>query len=132
VPVKEAEADVPNQVATDPFAIGFTGMGHLAASIKTVPLALEAGKPFVDASYENVALARYPLSRVANIVLTRRPGRPLEPALREFVRFILSREGQQIALEQGIMLPLRAAQVNDARRLLAESDSTDGCAPYRF
>ena len=123
------EADVPDQVAADPYAIGFTGMGHLATGIKTVWLAPEAGKPFVDASYENVALARYPLSRVANIVLTRRPGHPLDPAMREFVRFILSREGQQIVLDQGVMLPLRAAQVNDARRLLAGSGSVDGCEP---
>lgn len=129
VPVKGTEADVPNQVAADPYAIGFTGMGHLAAGIKTVPLALDAGKPFVDATYENVALARYPLSRVADIVLTRWPGRPLDPALREFVRFILSREGQQIALDQGVMLPLRASQVNDARRLLAATGSADGCDP---
>ena len=129
VPVNGTEADVPKQVAGDPYAIGFTGMGHLAAGIRTVPLALDADKPFVDASYENVALARYPLSRVADIVLTRWPGRPLDPALREFVRFILSREGQQIALDQGVMLPLRATQADDARRLLAASGSPDGCDP---
>ncbi|MFC5520638.1 PstS family phosphate ABC transporter substrate-binding protein [Polaromonas jejuensis] len=121
------EADVPGQVAADPYAIGFTGMGHLVAGIKTVPLAQEAGGPPVDASYENVALARYPLSRVAHIVLARVAGRPLEPALREFVRFILSREGQQIVLDQGVMLPLRAVQVEAARRLLGANGDPGGC-----
>ncbi|WP_376970097.1 PstS family phosphate ABC transporter substrate-binding protein [Bradyrhizobium erythrophlei] len=124
-----SEADVPDQVAADPYAIGFTGMGHLVAGIKTVALARESGGPAVDATYEDVALARYPLSRVAYLVPSRAADQPLDPVLREFVRFILSREGQRIVLDQGVMLPLRESQAAAARRLIDDSGQPDGCSP---
>ncbi|MFJ1252312.1 PstS family phosphate ABC transporter substrate-binding protein [Cupriavidus sp. CuC1] len=129
IPGKGTEADVPDQVAADPYAIGFTGMGHLIAGIRTVALAESAGAPAVDATYEDVALARYPLGRAAYIVLSSSPDRPVAPTLREFARFILSREGQQVVLDHGVMLPLRAAQVEAARRLLGGGGDRSGCGP---
>jgi phosphate transport system substrate-binding protein len=51
----------------------------------------------------------YPLVRSIHIFLNRAPGRPLEPRLREFLRFILSREGQDIVHRDGGYLPLTAA-----------------------
>jgi len=119
------EADVPNQVAADPYAVGFTGLGHLTAGVKAIAVS-EGGKA-VAPTDENVSLGRYPLARVGYILLSRKPGQPIAPALREFVRFMLSREGQQIVLNQGIMLPLRAQQVEMARRQLSESGDSGGC-----
>ncbi|MGM3411580.1 PstS family phosphate ABC transporter substrate-binding protein [Ralstonia holmesii] len=119
------ETDVPNQVAADPYAVGFTGLGHLAAGVKAIAIA-EGGEAIAP-SDENVSLGRYPLARVGTILLSRKPGQPIAPALREFVRFMLSREGQQIVLDQGIMLPLRARQVDMTRRQLSASGDARGC-----
>lgn len=121
------EADVPNQVASNPYAIGFTGMGHLVPGVRAIAISEGKGTTPIEPSYEEVALARYPLSRVGYVVLSRKQRRPIAPALREFVRFILSKEGQQIALDQGIMLPLRAHQVDSARRELSDSGDSRGC-----
>jgi phosphate transport system substrate-binding protein len=108
------DAIVGDAVAADRYAIGFTGMGHLAPGIRTVALAPAAGAPFYEADYDNVARADYPLSRVLYLVVARKPGEPLAPALEAFAKFLLSRDGQREVLEQGIFLPLRARQAADA------------------
>jgi phosphate transport system substrate-binding protein len=100
-------------------------LGHLVAGVRAI--AISEGGEAIAPSYENVSLGRYPLARVGYIVLSREPGQPIAPALREFVRFILSKEGQQIVLDQGIMLPLRTQQVEAARQQLSESGDSRGC-----
>jgi phosphate transport system substrate-binding protein len=67
-----------------------------------------------------VALAVYPLSRLTFFNTNKAPGKPLDPALEEFLRFILSREGQQVVLEHAIYMPLRSHQVQSSRVLLGE------------
>jgi len=127
LPSRGSEAEVPEQVAADPYAIGFTGMGHLVKGTKTVALSDGSDASFYGPTYEDIARAKYPLARVAYIAVARQPGRPIDPTLREFTRFILSREGQRIVLDQGILLPLRASQVADALRLLDANDTPNGC-----
>jgi len=119
------EADVPDQVAANPYAVGFTGLGHLVPGVKAI--AISDGGEAIAPTYEEVSRGRYPLARVGYILLSRKPERPMAPALREFVRFILSKEGQQIVLEQGVMLPLRSPQVEAARRQLSASGDSRGC-----
>jgi phosphate transport system substrate-binding protein len=70
-------------------------------------------------TYENVALATYPLSRLIYFNTNRAPGKPMNPALEEFMRFVLSREGQQVVLDQANYMPLRASQVQGSRALIA-------------
>lgn len=62
--------------------------------------------------------ASYPLSRVLYFNVNKTPGKPLNPAIQEFLRFILSREGQEIVLEEALFLPFRASQVDTSRTLL--------------
>jgi phosphate transport system substrate-binding protein len=104
-------------------------MGHLVKGAKTVALSGGRDASFYGPTYEDIARAKYPLTRVAYIAVAREPGRPIDPTLREFTRFILSREGQQIVLDQGILLPLRASQVAEALRLLDANDKPTGCDP---
>ena len=71
-------------------------------------------------TYENVALAAYPLSRLTFFNVNKAPGKPLDPALEEFLRFILSREGQQVVLDHASYIPLRANQAQAARALFVK------------
>jgi phosphate transport system substrate-binding protein len=105
-----------DRVAADRYGIGYSGLSYLDAGVKV--LALDAGGAAYSPTYENVAAASYPLSRVMFLNLNRAPGKPLNPALEEFLRFILSREGQRIVLDQAIYLPLRESQAGSSRRLL--------------
>ena len=100
---------IARRVAADPDGLGYAGLAFVDAPVKM--LALGEGGRDVAPTYTNVALARYPLSRLVYANLDVAPGARMSPALQEFLRFIRSRQGQQIVLDQGIFLPLRAFQV---------------------
>lgn len=106
---------IARRVAADPLGLGYTGLSAIDSEVKIVPVSADGG-PALSPSYENVARATYPLSRVTYFNTNARPG-ALDPALREFLRFVLSREGQAVVRAQAIYLPLRATQVaaSDAR-----------------
>ena len=103
------------RVAADPDAIGYTGLAFLDAPVKV--LAVGDGADAVSPTYTNVALARYPLSRLAYANVNRRPGKALPAAVQEFLRYILSREGQAAVSRQGVFLPLREFQAMTADRV---------------
>jgi phosphate transport system substrate-binding protein len=105
-------------VAADRYGIGYSGLAYLDAGVKALALTVEAGGDAYAPTYENVAAASYPLSRVVFLNLNRAPGKPLNPAFQEFLRFILSREGQRIVLDQAIYLPLRESQAARSRALV--------------
>lgn len=109
---------IASSVAKDRYAIGYTGLAYLDAPVKVLALQSEAGSPAVPATYEGVASAAYPLSRLTYFNVNKRPGTRLDPPAEEFLRFILSRQGQGIVLAQGTYMPLRKAQVDQARALL--------------
>jgi phosphate transport system substrate-binding protein len=107
---------VAKEVAADRLAIGYAGLAYLDAPVKVLALA-ESGPP-ISPTYENVATASYPLSRLIYLNTRKEPGKALPEALDEFLRFILSREGQRVVLEQRLYMTLRAFQVERARKML--------------
>lgn len=109
------------RVAADPDGIGYTGLAFIDAPVKV--LAVGKGANAVSPTYTEVALARYPLSRVAYANMNRRPGKVLPPAVQEFLRFILSRQGQAAVRREGMFLPLRQFQASDAARSGGLADS---------
>lgn len=119
-PDSGTEADVPKRVATDPYAIGFTGLGHILPGTRPLAISPSESGPFIAPDYHSVAKGLYPLGRTVDLLVARRPGTSLDPLLSEFVRFLLSREGQEIVRKQGLFLPLTAAQVEEGLRLIGK------------
>jgi len=105
-------------VAADRYAIGYAGQAYIGDDVKTLALVPPDGGPAVPPSYDEVIAARYPLCRLVFFNTNKRPGQPLDPVLEEFLKFILSREGQQVILDQAIFIPLRAQQAAGSRALL--------------
>ncbi len=115
--VKEqpGSAAVVQGVTVDPYAIGYSGIGYRTSGVRAVPLAEDSSGKFFEADLTNVATGDYPLGRFLNLYINKRPGRPLDPVLREFLSFILSRQGQKIVVKAGY-LPIPAkvvAQIRD-------------------
>ncbi len=91
------------------------GIAYLDQGVRVLPLVANPGDVPQAPTYESVALARYPLSRLIYFNVNKAPGKPLPLALDEFLRFILGREGQQVVLDHASYLPLRAMQVQSSR-----------------
>ncbi|WP_316251695.1 PstS family phosphate ABC transporter substrate-binding protein [Paraburkholderia sp. UCT2] len=106
-------------VADDRYGIGFSGIAYIDAPVKMLPLAASDNGPYVAPTYENVALATYPLSRLIYFNTNKAPGKPLDPAIAEFLRYVLSKQGQQAVIDHAMYVPLRAQQADSARAMLA-------------
>ena len=100
-----------HELAKNKFGLAWTTMPQAKTipGIKPLALAQDDGGPFVPPSRETFQARTYPIVRSIYIYLNRKPGAPVEPKLREFLRFILSREGQAIVADGSGFLPLPAA-----------------------
>ena len=107
---------VVGAVAGDQLGIGYSGIGYLTAGVK--PLALAAGKGApVSPTYENCVSGDYPLARFLYVYINKAPGKPLEPMVLEFLKFVLSRDGQNDVQKDGYF-PLTAAMAAEERKKL--------------
>jgi phosphate transport system substrate-binding protein len=90
------------------YAIGIAGMMHVKdyPNVKVLKVTPRKGEPAVALTPETVANRTYPLKRDAFFYVNRAPGKPLDPAVREFMRFVLSREGQEIIARVNYYYPL--------------------------
>lgn len=90
--------------------IGYSGIGYVTSGVRALPLAEEEGGEFVEATPENAISGKYPLGRFLYVYVNKHPNEPLEPLVREFIRMILSRQGQQVVVKDGyIPLPAQVA-----------------------
>jgi phosphate transport system substrate-binding protein len=71
---------------------------------------MQASGPYIEPNAQTFFDGSYPMHNGAYLYLNRVPGQPLSPREREFVRFVLSREGQQIVADTRIFIPLDAEQ----------------------
>lgn len=85
--------------------------------VKVLAVAESADGPFFDLNVENLQARRYPFWGDQSFWVSVKPGTKIEPKAAEFIRFVLSREGQQLVMEDGKYLPLPADAV---RRELAK------------
>jgi len=104
-------ASVVQSVATGLNAVGYSGIGYKTSGVRTVPLAKKDGAEFVDASEENALAGKYPLARVLYVYVNKAPNKPLSPMEAEFVKMVLSKQGQDVVVKDGyIPLPAAMAQ----------------------
>jgi len=100
-------ASVVQSVSASINGIGYSGIGYTTSSVRTVPLSRETGMEFVSANPENAIAGKYPLSRFLYVYVNKAPGKPLPPLTAEFVKLVLSREGQEVVVKDGY-IPLPA------------------------
>jgi phosphate transport system substrate-binding protein len=110
------------ELSKNRFGIAWAGIPHAAGvpQVKAIALAAHAGGPYIMPTRETVQNRTYPLSRSIFMYLKHAPGKPLEPKVKEFLRYVLSKEGQSTVVENGSYLPLTARLVIDERHKLDE------------
>lgn len=111
--VKEqpGSASVVQGVTSDMNGIGYSGIGYKTSGVKAVALAAKAGAPYFPATPDDALSGKYPLSRFLYVYVNKAPNKPLDPLVREFVKYMLSQEGQQVVVKDGyIPLPNRIVQ----------------------
>ncbi len=103
-------ASVVQSVSTSLNAMGYSGIGYKTTGVKAVPLTKKPGTDFVEASAENAINGSYPLSRFLYVYVNKHPNKPLSPLLREFLKLVLSKQGQEVVVKDGyIPLPKKVA-----------------------
>lgn len=94
-------AAVVNAVAKDRAAIGYSGIGYKTADVRALPIAPDHETPLARPTFENALDGSYPLGRALYIYVNKRPNEPLAPLTAEFIKFVLSKEGQEVVVKDG-------------------------------
>jgi phosphate transport system substrate-binding protein len=88
-------------VASDKYAIGYSGVGYKTADVRTVPLAMKKGQTCYDAEAKNAYSGDYPLARFLYIYLNKNPNQALDPLRAQFIKYVFSKQGQQVVVKDG-------------------------------
>jgi len=101
--VKEqpGSASVVQGVTVDRFGIGYSGIGYATPGVRAVPLSKQQGGVCEAATAENAYSGKYPIARFLYVYVNKPSGKPVEPLAREFLKMVLSKEGQEEVLKDG-------------------------------
>jgi phosphate transport system substrate-binding protein len=98
-------------VATDKYAIGYSGIGYKTADVKVIPLARNKKSPPVSAEPQYGYDGTYPLSRFLLLSINYKPRSVMNPSTAEFIRFVYSRQGQTDVIKEGFLpVPAKIAE----------------------
>ena len=96
-------------LAQDRYGIAYAGLVYNHPDVTALPIAETAGDPFIAPSAVSVANRSYPLTRIISMFVNKPPGERLAPHIEEFMRYILSTDGQLLVEQDGHgYLPLSA------------------------
>jgi len=109
-----------DELANDKYGIAWTVIpqARKVPGLKPLALAEREGGPYIEPARESFQNRSYPLTRSIYIYLNRQPGQPLDAKSKEFLRYILSREGQEAVQREGKYLPLTAEMVREQLKKL--------------
>lgn len=108
--VKEqpGSASVVQGVENELGGIGYSGIGYKTSGVKALAISDKAGP--VDATQVNAESFKYPISRYLYVYINSNPATGPDPLVKEFIRFVMSKEGQQVVIKDGYFpLPAKKA-----------------------
>ena len=117
--IYDSGKQILNELANDADGIAFSNYRYQNDEVKPVAIAWRIPGPYWQATKETLINQQYPLGRTIPAVIDRVPGRPVDVKVREFLLYLLSREGQQQIVNNGKYLPLNPGAAAAGRRQLA-------------
>ena len=109
--VKEqpGSSSVVQGVASDLGGIGYSGIGYKTSGVKAISVGEKEGELF-EPSLEKCLSGDYPLARFLYVYVNKQPNEPMDQLTLEFVKFVLSKAGQNIVVKDGYYpLPAQVA-----------------------
>jgi phosphate transport system substrate-binding protein len=120
-------ASVVSSISSSLNGIGYSGLGYKTSSVRTVPLARKVGGEFVEDNETNALNGTYPLARFLYVYVNKAPNKPLNPLEAEFIKLVLSRQGQEVVMKDGY-IPLPAKVISKALADLGLQEGVAGTA----
>lgn len=112
------EADqITGAIGQDKYAIGFNRFRGERPNVRRIPVG-DGNGPLVEDTIDNLQNGTYPLLTQVYFYTTVLPGQKMDPMVKEFLRFILSQEGQAEVQRDGKYLPLNADMVREQLKKL--------------
>ncbi|MBC9248755.1 phosphate-binding protein [Pseudomonas alcaligenes] len=103
-------ASVVQSISSSLNGIGYSGIGYKTASVRAVPLVNKKGET-EEANETNALSGKYPLARFLYVYVNKAPNKPLSPLEAEFVKMVLSKQGQEVVVKDGyIPLPSKVVE----------------------
>ncbi|MEQ8234368.1 MAG: phosphate ABC transporter substrate-binding protein PstS family protein [Gammaproteobacteria bacterium] len=90
--------------------VGYSGIGYRTSGVRAVPVAAKKGADYIEATAENAMSGTYPLGRFLFVYVNKHPNKPIPPLEREFLKMVLSQQGQEVVIKDGY-IPLPAKVV---------------------
>ncbi len=104
-------ASVVQGVSESINGIGYSGIGYTTASVRALPLAKKVGADYVAATSANAVTGKYPLARFLYVYVNKAPNKELSPITAEFLKLVLSKQGQEIVNKDGyVPVPAKVAE----------------------
>lgn len=114
---RPGSSGVIGAIASDKYGIGYSGIGYSSAGVRVVALATKEGGDFVPAEPKFAYDESYPLARYLYVSFKHKPGEAIDPLRREFLKFVLSKEGQALVVKDSY-LPLPADEAAESIKKL--------------
>jgi ABC-type phosphate transport system substrate-binding protein len=115
-----SSVEMVKDMAADPYGIVFSDMGSNISGVRAVPIGKTAKGPFLPITLNTLRNRSYPLFIEEWAEARQAPGKPLDPLVREFLAFMVSREAQDAIQKDGKWIPIPAVR---AKEMLAKLDT---------
>ncbi len=104
--IYESGQQIIDALKKDRFGLAVSSVRYGNPGVKPVALAAKEGRPYYEATKENLISRKYPLTRITYVFANQPPGQSIDPKVKEFLRYIFSREGQADVERDCDYLPL--------------------------
>lgn len=105
-------------ISADVYGLGYSGIGYHTSGVKPLRLGVSELSMF-EPTFENCISGDYPLARLLYIYINKKPNQSVDMLTREFLKFILSKEGQTVVVKDGYF-PLPPEIVDDMISIVEE------------
>ncbi len=115
------EADqITDNLGKDKYGLAYNRFRGERKNVRRIAVAPGNSHDCVDHTLENVQKRTYPLFNEQYFYVTVKPGTQMDPKVKEFIRYVLSQEGQADIIKDGKYLPLTAEVVREQLKKLGD------------